>query len=77
MAKKTHAQQIAERCIKEAKDTLGAGWNHVSVDIQWGLVSARILYVYLGQDEDTDPKAVAQYIQEVTSHASSIVRPNE
>lgn len=68
----SRAQHIAKRCITEAKATLGDGWKHVSHELQWGLIAARILSVFLCQDEENDPKSVRDYITQVADIARDI-----
>lgn len=58
---RTQAQQIARHCIQEARDMLGPGWGHVSDEIRWGLVMARVVGVIRIQDESTSPATVLAY----------------
>lgn len=68
-ARRTHSEQIAGRCIDEAKAMLGPGWGHLSSEIQWGLVAARIVGVIQTQDESTPPESVIRYFNELVDSA--------
>jgi hypothetical protein len=45
----TQERQLAERCIKHARDRFGAGWSMVSKDIHEMAVDHEILHVMLAQ----------------------------
>jgi hypothetical protein len=70
---KTKAQILAAGCVKNAKEMLGSGWNHVSDDIRWGLVSSQILAIFLGQDETINPVKVRALIEEINAESRSLL----
>jgi len=72
MAKMSKNEQMAKDCIEGAKKTLGAGWSHVSKDVQWGLISARILALFMAQDEEITGDRVRAYITGVTEAAQKM-----
>jgi hypothetical protein len=71
----THARRIALTCIKDAKGLLGSGWNHVSKEIQWGLVCTHILAVCLGQDETVPDANVRRMMIAVEAEARKVIFP--
>lgn len=71
----THAEQIAARCVKHAKAQLGAGWEHVSRDVRWGLVCAEIVSVMAGQDDSVSDTAFREYFNELRAAASVLIFP--
>jgi hypothetical protein len=74
----THNERVARKCVSDARQMLGDGWDHVSKDVRWGLVAANILYVYLGQHHKEDPDGSTRaYIQDLTTIANRIVFPEE
>lgn len=73
MATKTKSEKIAGEMVAKAQKTLGAGWDHVSKDIQWGLVAANILSLMMGQDEEISSDRVRTYITEVNDAAYTII----
>lgn len=72
-SKKTHSQEIAERCVAEAQDMLGAGWRHVSVEIRRGLVMSRIIAVIFGQDPSIGADRILAYQHELVDAADAIL----
>lgn len=73
MATKTKNQKMAEEMVAKAQKTLGAGWDHVSNDIRWGLVAANILSLMMGQDEEISGDRVRAYVTEVNDAAHIII----
>lgn len=69
---KSHARLIALRELKQAKDTLGHGWDHVSDDIRWGLLSAGILGVIIGQHPFNDDEATEEDLAYVALYAHDL-----
>lgn len=71
----TRAQKHAKDCLKRAKAMLGDGWAHVSVDVQWGLVSSNILALCLLQDETIPAENVRKTMIAVEAEARKLVFP--
>lgn len=69
---KSHARLIALRELKHAKDTLGHGWGHVSDDIRWGLLSAGILGVIVGQNALDNDEATEGELANVALYAQDL-----
>lgn len=67
-----HSMQIAWRCVEEARKTLGDGWDHVSDEVRWGLVAARILSVVVGQHALENEKATEAEVANVARYAHEL-----
>lgn len=67
----------AKQSVKKAQAMMGDGWNHVSKDIQWGLVATHILGLILAQDEGNDPRRVLEMAAAVELEARKIIYPGE
>ena len=64
----------AKDAVARAKALLGAGWDHVSEEVRWGLVSAVILdTVVLGQDDSIRAEKVIANAEAVTAMARKLV----
>lgn len=70
---RTHAEQIAERSVMRARALLGAGWRHVSPEIQRGLVDSQILGVIASQDDDIPAETVLGYLRELSAAVDVIL----
>lgn len=68
----THQERIAKNCIRQAQAILGAGWDHVSKDIQWGLVSANVLALFDQQDDEVSPERIVAHTRGVLKAARTI-----
>jgi hypothetical protein len=53
-------EELVQTCILNARALLGLGWDHVSKDIQWGLVSEQILSLCFGIDGPTLPASTVK-----------------
>lgn len=71
---KTHERRVAEQCVTEARAMLGVGWSHVSDDVRWGLVSARVLAVIVGQHYIDDESATAEQKASIADYALCLWR---
>jgi len=69
----TKNERMAKECVEKAQKLLGAGWNHVSLDVQWGLVAANILALFMAQDEEINGDRVRAYIAGVNDEAYKMV----
>lgn len=71
-AHKRH-QEKARKCVEDAKNLLGAGWAHVSVEVRWGLVCAGIVALHEAQDEGISAESVRNMISAVTEFARGMI----
>lgn len=62
-----HYKYLAKTCLKNAEAVMGAGWRHVSREVQWGLVCAEIVSLHGAQDESNNSDRVRAMINEVTA----------
>lgn len=69
----TQAEKTAARIVKDAKAHAGHGWYMVSEDVRWGLVAARVLALFLAQDESIDPARARELTEQVTAAALKLV----
>jgi hypothetical protein len=77
MAQKTREEKLAQECIERAKKLVGAGWDHISTDLRWGLVAANILAIMDAQDESIDPARVVARTKLIMSIAQPLVESGE
>jgi hypothetical protein len=70
---KSQYTRLAEKCVENARKTLGAGWSHVSSDIQWALVADNILVTLLAQDDSVSDTAVRGLMHGVYNEAHRIL----
>lgn len=61
----SRAQKLVWDCVEKAQKTLGEGWNHVSDDLRWGLVSASILSIVVSQSAIDDADATSEELARV------------
>jgi hypothetical protein len=67
-----HARDVAWKAVVDAKRVLGPGWDHISDDLRWGLVSANLLSVIVGQHWIDDPKATFEQKAAVADYALTL-----
>ena len=72
-----HAKRIAKDCYGRAREMLGKGWSHVSVDIQRALVMEKVLANLLNQDESIDAHSALELTKMVAREADLLVWPGE
>lgn len=72
-SKETHSQEIAERCVAEARDMLGTGWRHVSTEIRRGLVMSQVITVIFGQDSSIGAERILAYQHELVEAVDALL----
>ena len=68
-----HAKRVAKDCYDAAKRMMGAGWAHVSEDIQRALVMDRVLQVMRNQDESIDARTILAFTRLIADEADAIL----
>jgi hypothetical protein len=56
----------AKRCVKEAREMMGAGWKHIGVELRLGLAHSRVLMMVVGQCETVPDAAVRRLAEDLT-----------
>ena len=70
---KTKAELIAKHEYDVARKLMGSGWDHISPDLQRGLVFANIVGVIRNQDDSIDPKTVLKYLDDLCNAADILL----
>jgi len=70
----TRIQKLAAKCVKDAQATLGHGWDHVSEDIRFGLVSANIIAICIEQDDEhVSDASVRRLLNELNAECRHLI----
>ena len=71
---RAQVQQLAWRCVSNAKREMGDGWAHISDELRWGLVCNHLLGIIVGQNCLDDPKADTAELARVGPFALALWR---